>query len=226
MSKKSNKKLHMICLAVFAVLLCAAVPAMRFFHNAGTILSSILSAVKSTGAVERPKIRSLSSAGDLFLDRIKRDFPEYNPAMVLNRVKKDARIYLQSAKEGHTLFREGVSDSFRERLAYSLPTDVKGGIEVYNAALSDYDDRGRDRILVFQAAAEYLDSRDALRPVRLTLKYIAAYDGNVDGEVRGFNCPNCGAPLPIVGSKICHYCGTGIKSSAGLGWILTDVAMD
>lgn len=215
-----------LCIIIGAVLLCVAVPAMRFFHNAGNILSYILSALKSTGAVERPKIRSLSSAGDLFLDRIKRDFPEYNPAMVLNRVKKDARIYLQSAKEGHTLFREGVSDSFRERLAYSLPTDVKGGIEVYNVALSDYDDRGRDRILVFQAAAEYLDSRDALRPVRLTLKYIAAYDGNVDGEVRGFNCPNCGAPLPIVGSKICHYCGTGIKSSAGLGWILTDVAMD
>lgn len=215
-----------LCIIIGAVLLCVAVPAMRFFHNAGNILSYILSALKSTEAVERPKIRSLSSAGDLFLDRIKRDFPEYNPAMVLNRVKKDARIYLQSAKEGHTLFREGVSDSFREHLAYSLPTDVKGGIEVYNAALSDYDDRGRDRILVFQAAAEYLDSRDALRPVRLTLKYIAAYDGNVDGEVRGFNCPNCGAPLPIVGSKICHYCGTGIKSSAGLGWILTDVAMD
>lgn len=215
-----------LCIIIGAVLLCVAVPAMRFFHNAGNILSYILSALKSTGVVERPKIRSLSSAGDLFLDRIKRDFPEYNPAMVLNRVKKDARIYLQSAKEGHTLFREGVSYSFRERLAYSLPTDVKGGIEVYNAALSDYDDRGRDRILVFQAAAEYLDSRDALRPVRLTLKYIAAYDGNVDGEVRGFNCPNCGAPLPIVGSKICHYCGTGIKSSAGLGWILTDVAMD
>lgn len=215
-----------LCIIIGAVLLCVAVPAMRFFHNAGNILSYILSALKSTGAVERPKIRSLSSAGDLFLDRIKRDFPEYNPAMVLNRVKKDARIYLQSAKEGHTLFRGGVSDSFRERLAYSLPTDVKGGIEVYNAALSGYDDRGRDRILVFQAAAEYLDSRDALLPVRLTLKYIAAYDGNVDGEVRGFNCPNCGAPLPIVGSKICHYCGTGIKSSAGLGWILTDVAMD
>ena len=215
-----------LCIIIGAVLLCVAVPAMRFFHNAGNILSYILSALKSTGAVERPKIRSLSSMGDLFLDRIKRDFPEYNPAMVLNRVKKDARIYLQSAKEGHTLFRDGVSDSFRERLAYSLPTDVKGGIEVYNAALSDYDDRGRDRILVFQAAAEYLDSSDALRPVRLTLKYIAAYDGNVDGEVRGFNCPNCGAPLPIVGSKICHYCGTGIKSSAGLGWILTDVAMD
>ena len=215
-----------LCIIIGAVLLCVAVPAIRFFHNAGNILSYILSALKSTGAVERPKIRSLSSAGDLFLDRIKRDFPEYNPAMVLNGVKKDARIYLQSAKEGHTLFREGVSYSFRERLAYSLPPDVKGGIEVYNAALSDYDDRGRDRILVFQAAAEYLDSRDALRPVRLTLKYIAAYDGNVDGEVRGFNCPNCGAPLPIVGSKICHYCGTGIKSSAGLGWILTDVAMD
>ncbi len=215
-----------LCIIIGAVLLCVAVPAIRFFHNAGNILSYILSALKSTGAVERPKIRSLSSMGDLFLDRIKRDFPEYNPAMVLNRVKKDARIYLQSAKEGHTLFRDGVSDSFRERLAYSLPTDVKGGIEVYNAALSDYDDRGRDRILVFQAAAEYLDSSDALRPVRLTLKYIAAYDGNVDGEVRGFNCPNCGAPLPIVGSKICHYCGTGIKSSAGLGWILTDVAMD
>lgn len=215
-----------LCIIIGAVLLCVAIPAMRFFHNAGNILSYILSALKSTGAVERPKIRSLSSAGDLFLDRIKRDFPEYNPEMVLNRVKKDARIYLQSAKEGRVLFREGASDSFRERLVYSLPTDVNGGIEVYNAALSDYDDRGRDRILVFQAAAEYLDSRDALRPVRLTLKYIAAYDGNVDGEVRGFNCPNCGAPLPIVGSKICHYCGTGIKSSAGLGWILTDVAMD
>ena len=93
-----------LCIIIGAVLLCAAVPAMRFFHNAGNILSYILSALKSTGAVERPKIRSLSSAGDLFLDRIKRDFPEYNPAMVLNRVKKDARIYLQSAKEGTHCF--------------------------------------------------------------------------------------------------------------------------
>ena len=155
-----------LCIIIGAVLLCVAVPAIRFFHNAGNILSYILSALKSTGVVERPKIRSLSSAGDLFLDRIKRDFPEYNPEMVLNRVKKDARIYLQSAKEGHLLFREGVSDSFRERLAYSLPTGVKGGIEVYNAALSDYDDRGRDRILVFQAAAEYLSDRRHRQPYR------------------------------------------------------------
>lgn len=43
-----------LCIIIGAVLLCVAVPAMRFFHNAGNILSYILSALKSTGAVERP----------------------------------------------------------------------------------------------------------------------------------------------------------------------------
>ncbi|SFG06737.1 zinc ribbon domain-containing protein [Oribacterium sp. WCC10] len=32
-----------------------------------------------------------------------------------------------------------------------------------------------------------------------------------DGKMRGYTCPNCGAPVTGLGTKICAYCGTGLE---------------
>ena len=37
------------------------------------------------------------------------------------------------------------------------------------------------------------------------MKYPNAYSG-----VKKIFCPNCGAPIKMLGTKVCPYCGTGI----------------
>ena len=214
-----------VYIAIGIALLSVVFYVVRLIRNAGNVLSYIAMLLRGQSSMRTDEARSLSSAGELPMPRIKRDFPEYNAVMVLNRVKNDARTYLESARQQRVLFCDGISDQFRERIPFTMPRDVMDGVNVHKAVLSGYDDKERDRVLNFQAAAEYMDKESEKQQVRLTLKYIAAYSGNINGEVRGFNCPNCGAPLPIVGKKICSYCRAEIKTAAGLGWVLTDVTI-
>ncbi|MBR0425554.1 MAG: zinc ribbon domain-containing protein [Clostridia bacterium] len=171
---------------------------------------------------ESEKPRSLSSMESVLLPQVLRDFPEYNSALIAERVTRDAVAYYQSGIEGKPCFADGTVQSFLEAFSSSLPSDVQGGIAVHRVALHAYEIAGLDRMLTYQAAVQFTDTAGAVRQRRLVLKYIAAYTDNPAAEVKTFNCPNCGAPLPIVGSKECRYCGTALKTPAGLGWMLFD----
>ena len=160
------------------------------------------------------------------MDRIRRDFPEYNPELIRQRVAKDARTFYESAQAGKSLYADGVSDQLKERLASFLPPDVAGNIQVHKVALAAYDDASEDRVLTFQAAAAFKDSAGVTRQRRLILKYLAAWATDTENGVKKANCPNCGAPVPAVGSKVCQYCGTALKVWAGTGWLLTDLRED
>ena len=190
-------------------------------------LASVLSrAIKKADfeAAETPK--SLSSAEPLLMDRIRRDFPEYNPELIRQRVVKDAKTFYESAKAGQCLYADGISDQLRERLVTFLPPDVAGNVQVHKAVLAAYDDRSEDKVLTFQAAAAFRDSGGVTRQRRLILKYLAAWSTDTVTGVKKANCPNCGAPVPVVGAKVCQYCGSALKVWAGTGWLLTDLKED
>ena len=160
------------------------------------------------------------------MDRIRRDFPEYNPELIRQRVMKDARTFYESAQVGKCLYTDGISDQLKERLTSSLPPDVDRDIKVHKVALSAYDDASEDRVLTFQAAAAFRDPAGVTRQRRLILKYLAAWSTDTVTGVKKANCPNCGAPVPTVGAKVCRYCGTALKVWAGTQWLLTDVKED
>ena len=191
--------------------------------NLASVLSGIIKKADFE-ATATPK--SLSSAEPLLMDRIKRDFPEYNPELIRQRVAKDARTFYMSAKAGTCLYADGVSDQLRERLESFLPPDVAGDIQVHKVALAAYDDASADRVLTFQAAASFKDPSGVTRQRRLILKYLAAWSTDTLTGVKRSNCPNCGAPVPVVGSKVCQYCGTALKVWAGTQWLLTDLRED
>ena len=199
---------------------------VRAALRVGNLASTISSIVKKADLEVETTPKSLSSAEPLLMDRIKRDFPEYNPELIRQRVMKDARTFYMSAQAGTCLYADGISDQLRERLESFLPPDVAGGIQVHKVALSAYDDSSVDRVLTFQAAASFRDSAGTTRQRRLVLKYLAAWSTDTVTGVKRSNCPNCGAPVPIVGSKVCQYCGTALKVWAGTGWLLTDLRED
>ncbi len=204
--------------------------ALRFVIRAalrvGNLASVLTSIVKKADFEAETTPKSLSSAEPLLMDRIKRDFPEYNPELIRQRVMKDTRLFYESARAHECLYADGISDQLRERLTSFLPPDVSGSIQVYKAALSAYDDASADRVLTFQASASFKDPAGVTRQRRLVLKYLAAWSTDTMTGVKRSNCPNCGAPVPVVGSKVCQYCGTALKVWAGTQWLLTDLKED
>ena len=199
---------------------------IRAARKVGNVASALAGAIKKADFETETTPKSLSSAEPLLLDRIKRDFPEYNPELIRQRVMKDTRMFYESAQAGKCLYADGISDQLKERLPSFLPPDVAGDIRVHKAVLAAYDDVSQDRVLTFQAAAAFKDGAGATRQRRLILKYLAAWSTDTLTGVKRANCPNCGAPVPIVGSKVCQYCGSALKVWAGTGWLLTDLRED
>ena len=199
---------------------------VRAARRVGNLASTVTDIVKKADYEAETTPKSLSSAEPLLLDRIRRDFPEYNPELIRQRVVRDTKTFYESAKEGKCLYSDGVSNQLRERLTSMLPPDVAKDIRVHKVALSAYDDESEDRVLTFQAAASFQDPAGITRQRRLILTYLAAWSTDTVTGVKRANCPNCGAPVPVVGAKICQYCGTALKVWAGTLWLLTDVRED
>ena len=199
---------------------------IRAAMRVGSLVSALTSVIKKADLEAETTPKSLSSAEPLLMDRIKRDFPEYNPELIRQRVAKDAKTFYESARAGKCLYTDGISDQLRERLESYLPPDVARSIQVHKVALAAYDDVSADRVLTFQAAAAFKDTANVTRQRRLILKYLAAWSTDTMTGVKRANCPNCGAPVPVVGSKVCQYCGTALKVWAGTSWLLTDVRED
>ena len=216
---------------ILLIILCGgALVALRYVARAalrvGNLASVLSGIIKKADFEAETTPKSLSSAEPLLLDRIKRDFPEYNHELIRQRVMKDTRMFYESAQAGKCLYSDGISDQLKERLPSFLPPDVAGDIRVHKVALAAYDDASEDRVLTFQAAAAFRDGAGVIRQRRLILKYLAAWSTDTMTGVKRSNCPNCGAPVPIVGSKVCQYCGSALKVWAGTGWLLTDLRED
>ena len=219
-----------IGIILLIILAGAGLVALRYVIRAalkvGNLASMLTGVLKKADLEAEASPKSLSSAEPLLMDRIKRDFPEYNPELVRQRVVKDAKTFYESAQAGRCLYTDGVSDQLKERLPSYLPPDVDRDIRVHKAALSAYDDASTDRVLTFQAAVSFKDPSNVTRQRRLILKYLAAWSTDTVTGVKRSNCPNCGAPVPVVGAKVCQYCGTALKVWAGTSWLLTDIKED
>ena len=197
---------------------------MRATRGLRKSLSTITSALNDAVAAdnEPPKPRSLSSLESVAMPKILRDFPDFNAKVFSQRVRRDAETYYESGRQGKVLFKNDAPALFLESFEDRLPENVKEQIKVHRASIAAYDGSGRRKILTCQAAVGYLDTNDAQQERRLVLQYIAGYADDPDSEVVGFNCPNCGAPLPAAGARVCVYCGTSFVAPVDRGWMLFD----
>lgn len=186
----------------------------------GYIKNAIDEAIAADKEPEKP--RSLSSLESVVLPKILKDFPDFNPQIFAERVRRDAKTYYQSGIEGKALFTDDATETFKSEFEDRLPEGVKDGITVRRVSIAAYDGSSRQKILTCQAAVGYNDTTDTSRERRLILTYIAGYADDPDSPIKGFNCPNCGGPLPAAGARVCVYCGTAFTAPVALGWMLSD----
>jgi len=185
-----------------------------------TIKNALDEAIALDKEPEKP--RSLSSLESVVLPKLLKDFPDFNARIFGQRVRRDAKTYYESGAQGKVLYRDDATMEFRESFEDRLPDDVKDGIDVHRITVAAYDNAARRKFLTCQAAVGYRDKTETAREKRLVLTYVAGYADDPESEVVGFNCPNCGGPLPAVGARVCVYCGTAFTAPVSLGWMLMD----
>ena len=186
----------------------------------GYIKNALDEAIAADKEPEKP--RSLSSLESVVLPKILKDFPDFNSKVFAERVRRDARTYYESGVQGKMLYTDDATENFMENFEDRLPDDVKGGIEIHRVTIAAYDNATRKKLLTCQASVGFIDKTDIPRERRLILVYVAGYADDPESPVIGFNCPNCGAPLPAVGARVCVYCGTAFSAPVSLGWLLMD----
>ena len=178
---------------------------------------------------EQPK--SLSSMDTVYLDNIKKDFPEIH----INELKREAEKVLLDAFQG---VERKDSSNFKGKIKSfvdSMISDYAGEnvsfdqMKIHNTVVSNYKKEGGIATIYFATAFEYYlntNGKRVKKQDRAKIEFIYVYDMNevdADKKVLGIHCPNCGSPITTLGQKKCSYCGQAILEFIGRVFTCNDI---
>lgn len=194
--------------------------------------SNLADGIRSMELEKANTPRTVSSATNLYLPMITKDFPEFHFDEMKTRAENVLVSYLRSVDaQNVALLTEGTNelkDSLLMRIQM-LKRESKQerfqNIKIHNTQIHQYRKlKGRCSV-VFQSAVEYYHfveqngriiqgRNDMLEQDKYNIEVVYIQDRetveNLGDSGLALNCPNCGAPLPGLGAKKCAYCDTPV----------------
>lgn len=169
-----------------------------------------------------------------------RDFPKFDYELYKNKAKSLLRSYF-------TAIETKKANVLTEECSNALKNNVHGIIEdlnsrnvtqhfnesvIHDIEIARYIKTGSTVTIMFQlAVGQYAFAEDANGKVvhgdkdtkhqtvyEVGLVYVQ--DAEKAGAKSGFGltCPNCGAPIKVLGTKFCEYCGSGVIEVNERAW--------
>lgn len=190
--------------------------------------------------------KSVSAMTSLYLPKIKRDFPEFQYDEMKVRAENALTSYLLAIDGMRTGLLKEDGQELKDKLEMRIGM-LKGSgkreyfknIKLHRTEISDYKKRNGRCIITFQSSLQYYYTletedgkvlegrRDLLKQSRYNVDVIYVQDRNLIREERdfslGLNCPNCGAPISGLGSKVCEYCGTPVVELNIYAWTFSNI---
>lgn len=180
---------------------------------------------------ELPK--SLSSMDSIYLDQIRRDFPDVN----INELKRlcEAEIinaYRAVENKSSNKIKNNKIKSFVESIIDDLGnvSISYDNLMIHKTVIAKYEKKGGVATIYFATAFQYIEKKSdgTSRKVqdRVRCEYIYVIDASkVEStkKVLGINCPNCGSPITSLGEKNCSYCGSGVVDVVSKVWLINDL---
>lgn len=208
---------------VLGIFIYLKVRARRFLDNAGFAGMSLGEVIQEAKLEDQEVPKSLSSMDSIYLENIKKDFPNIN----INEIKSQAeKIILDSynaIERKNSTGLKGKIKSFTD----DLINDYKGkdvrfdNFKIHNTVVARYtNDRGVATI-TFGTSFEYnfvINEKSIKTQDRIKTEFIYVIDIDkvpANLKVFGVNCPNCGSPIKSLGEKSCSYCGSAVKEIFG-----------
>ena len=113
-------------------------------------------------------------------------------------------------------------------------------IRLHRTEIADYKKRSGRCTITFQTSLQYkhtlteeggkllAGNPNTLEQSRYNVELVYIQDRNIVEDERdlslGLNCPNCGAPISGLGSKVCEYCGTPVVELNIYAWTFHNVS--
>ena len=205
---------------------------IRYYSRMLFGTSSIADGIRSMEKEAEITPKSVSSATNLYLPSIMRDFPEFHYDEMKTRAENVLISYLRSIDgRNSSLLTEGTAE-LREALKMKIQMLCREGqqehfegIRIHRTEINRYQKSGGRCSIVLQSAVEYIHylekdgktvrgNHDRLEQSRYNIELVYIQDREVienqTGAGMGLNCPNCGAPLTELGAKKCMYCDTPV----------------
>ncbi len=207
--------------------------------------SDVVEGVKRMEAEAASTPKSVSSATNMYLPRITKDFPEFHFQEMRERAESVLVSYLRSIDSlDASLLTEGTSE-FREQLAMRIQMlrqaeqrECYRQIKVHRTEIHQYRKLKGKCSIVLQSAVEHIHYiekdgkviqgyKDRMKQTKYNVELIYIQDRDLVEHTQdtglGLTCPNCGAPLPSLGAKICAYCDSPVIAINIHTWNFSDV---
>ncbi len=214
------------CVAIFLYMKFQKFKRSEIGQLAGELIKDFKS---GEGVVTEEEIartpKSVSAMDSVYLPNIMKDFPEFNWAEWRAGVRNAVMRYMQALDEGDASIlgeypglrkkaeveiAATASREYKNRWVYKTAIrrydKTKGLCTIHTETSASYDAGGKTQQTVFDVDLVYVQDADQL-----------------DGEMLGYSCPNCGAPVKKLGSKVCEYCGTALEPMNIRVWQIKDI---
>lgn len=212
--------------------------ALYIYSSVRSELKPVLKALKDTDFDKQEQElevtpKSVNAMTSIYLPRIQKDFPEFNyfefKTKAENMIKsafvaistEDIESLINSSPDLKSQIRNTIENNIANRYSESYKN-----IHIHRTEIKNYVKNSGTCIITLQSSVEYIHcvkdragnvisgNEEHLFQTRYDtdLMYIQDVDKAENSEsLLGNNCPNCGAPIKMLGVKQCPYCGTGVE---------------
>ncbi len=203
----------------------------RILDKAGFSGMNLGDVIKEARLEDQEEEKSLSSMDSIYLEQIKRDFPDININELKRKAEKVVLDVFNAVEKSDTSKLTGKIKSYAD----DMINDYKGksvkfnDFKIHKTVVSSYKKDNAVATIYFSSSFQYyleINSKSVKTQDRAKVEFIYIIDENEIGEevnVLGIHCPNCGSPIKRLGEKKCSYCGSAVKEIIGKVFVPNDI---
>lgn len=216
----------LILLILISLILIGIIKIKLYLKNTFNV-NSLKELISKTELEEETREKTLYGMESIYKPILEKDFNNLN----INELKSIAE---KSIIECYKFINERSTDKFKcesekviswvnNKINSLNDNDTYSDIKIHRTVLNKYEKNNSVATITFQTSYEYKFNNKKIQS-RMQTEFIYIIDADqVDGNVIGLNCPNCGAPIKNLGNKNCDFCGTGVVDIVKRTWFLNNM---
>lgn len=177
---------------------------------------------------ETPK--SVSAMTRLMEPQIMRDFPEFSWDEFKHKAENMLTSALLAISANNPERLVDASDDIKKQVTNIIEDnrannigETYSDIEIHQTEIANYQKQNGKCVITIQSAVGYMyykmqdgeviagdKKRKTQTKYNIELIYIQNAEAAKTDNAVGTTCPQCGAPVKILGAKFCEYCGSGV----------------
>ncbi len=210
--------------------------------------NNIIDALNQSQKTAEDEHKSVNSMTKTYLPQIMRDFPEFSYEQFKVKAEHALLAALAAISNDNTALMQDASEEFKMKVRSFIEMNQANEYDedysdciIHQTEINSYTKRAGICRIILQSSLEYYHTvkrksdgkvikgdanRKAQEKYNVELIYIQDKTkmekiGHGNDSI-GSHCPNCGAPITVLGAKHCEYCGSALTQINVLVWSINN----